>query len=185
MKKMHESKPMIKHLKATLTDYIHSLTMYDYVAFGWLVLFIVMLIIFGLLFSKKKPKLAIFMILSSFVLMFIAPIAVKLILDKTVRHVEILDQNHTFLNFSKALIVTGTLHNIGKTDLHRCYIKTKVLKDEKNKYLKFLYNLKPLRQRSIVQEANITQDNKEPFKIVFEKFKYDKAYSVVTSVECY
>jgi hypothetical protein len=159
--------------------------MYDYVAFGWLVLFVLMLIIFGLLFSRKKPKLAIFMILTSFLLIFIAPIALKIILDKTVRHVEVLDQNHTFLNFSKALVVTGTLHNMGKTDLHRCYIKTKVLKDKENKYLQFLYNLKPLRQRSIMKEANLTQDSKESFKIVFEKFKYNKGYSVATSVECY
>jgi hypothetical protein len=159
--------------------------MYDYVAFGWLVLFIVMLLVFGLLFSKKKPKLAIVMIFTSFILLFIAPIGLKIILDKTVRHVEVLDQNHTFLNFSKALVVTGTLHNLGKTDLHRCYIKTKILKDEENKYLKFLYNLKPLRQRSIVKEANITKDSKESFKIVFEKFKYKKEYSVITSVECY
>jgi hypothetical protein len=159
--------------------------MYDYVAFGWLVLFIVMLLIFGLLFSKKKPKLAIVMIFTSFILLFIAPIGLKIILDKTVRHVEVLDQNHTFLNFSKALVVTGNIKNLGKIDLRRCYIQTKILKQSDNKYLDLLYNIKPLRQRTIVLDKNITQKDTNEFKVVFEKFNNSKKYKLAINAECY
>jgi len=176
---------MIKQLKASLTDYIHTLTMYDYVAFGWLFGLLIMMILTALLSSKSKPKLASFLIFFSFILMFIGPIGVKLFLDKTIRKVKIIDQNSTKLNFSKLLVVTGKIENHGKIDLKKCYVSAKVLKISDNKYLNFLYNLKPIRKRTIITEANISKDTSEEFKVVFEKFNYKKDYRVAVSAECY
>jgi len=176
---------MIKQLKASLTDYIHTLTMYDYVAFGWLFGLLMMMILTALLSSKNKPKLASFLIFFSFILMFIGPVGTKLFLDKTIRKVEIIDQNSTKLNFSKLLVITGKIENHGKINLQKCYVNAKVLKVSDNKYLNFLYNLKPIRKRTIIAEANISKDTAEEFKVVFEKFNYTKDYRVTVNAECY
>jgi hypothetical protein len=176
---------MFKNLKASLTDYIHTLTVYDYAAFGWLFGLLFMMILTALLSSNKKPKLASFLIFFSFILMFTGPIGIKLFLDKTVRKVNIIDQNSTKLNFSKSLVITGKIENHGKINLHKCYLNTKVLKISDNKYLNFLYNLKPIRKRTVVTEANISKDESEEFKVVFEKFNYKKDYSVSITAECY
>ena len=176
---------MFKNLKASLTDYIHTLTVYDYAAFGWLLLLFIIILTLSILLSKKKPKLASFLIFLTFILMFIGPIAIKIFLDKTIRKVEIIDQNSTKLNFSKSLLITGKIENHGKINLHKCYVNTKVLKTSQNKYLNFLYNLKPIRKRTIVTESNISKDESEEFKVVFEKFNYKKDYSVTVSAECY
>jgi aromatic ring-opening dioxygenase LigB subunit len=159
--------------------------MYDYIAFGWLFGLLLMMILTALLSANKKPKLASFLIFTSFILMFTAPIGIKIFLDKTVRKVEILDQNSTKLNFSKALVITGKIKNQGKIDLHKCYINAKVLKTSNNKYLDFLYNLKPIRKRTILTEANLSKEKFEEFKVVFEKFNYKKEYRVSLSAECY
>ncbi len=176
---------MLKGLKQRLTDYTDSLTMYDYAAFGWLLFLLIALILLAILSSKKKPKLAASLIFFTFVLMFTAPLGIKIFLDKSVRKVEIQDQNHTHLNFSKALVITGKLHNLGKINMHKCYIKTKVLKQTDNKYLNILYNLKPIRQRTTILDENITQDSSKELKVVFEKFNYQKEYRVTLSAECY
>jgi len=176
---------MLKGLKQRLTDYTDSLTMYDYAAFGWLLFLLVILILLALLSSKKKPKLAVSLIFLTFILMFTAPIGIKIFLDKSVRKVEIQDQNSTLLNFSKALVVTGKLYNLGKIDMTRCYIKTKILKQTDNKYLNILYNLKPIRQRTTILDENLTQNSSKELKVVFEKFNYQKEYRVTLFAECY
>jgi hypothetical protein len=176
---------MIKGLKQRLTDYTDSLTMYDYAAFGWLLFILVVLILLAMISSKKKPKLAVSLIFFTFILMFTAPIGIKIFLDKSVRKVEIQDQNSTLLNFSKALVVTGELYNLGKINMTKCYIKTKILKKTDNKYLNILYNLKPIRQRTTILDENLTQNSSKELKIVFEKFNYQKEYRVTLSAECY
>lgn len=176
---------MLKGLKQRLIDYTDSLTMYDYAAFSWLLFLLFVLIFLAILFSKKKPKLATFLIFFTFIFMFIAPIGIKIFLDKTVRKVEIQDQNQTYLKFSKSLLITGSINNLGKIDMKKCYIKTKVLKQTGNKYLDILYNLKPIVKRTTIMDKNITQNSSLEFKVLFEKFKYSKEYKVIVSAECY
>ena len=176
---------MLKGLKQRLTDYTDSLTMYDYTAFGWLLFLLVVLILLAILSSKKKPKLATLLIFFTFILMFTAPIGIKIFLDKSVRKVEIQEQNNTHLNFSKALVVTGELHNFGKIDMTKCYIKTKILKKADNKYLNILYTLKPIRQRTTILDENLTKNSSKELKVVFKNFNYKKEYRVTLDAECY
>ena len=176
---------MLKGLKQRLTDYTDSLTMYDYTAFGWLLLLLIVLILLAILTSKKKPTLATLLIFFTFILMFTAPIGIKIFLDKSVRKVEIHDQNSTLLNFSKALVVTGEIHNLGKIDMTKCYIKTKILKNTDNKYLNILYTLKPIRQRTTILDENLTKNSSKELKVVFKNFNYKKEYRVTLDAECY
>ncbi len=176
---------MLKNLKQRLTDYTDSFTMYDYAAFGWLLFLLAVLILLALLYSKKKPKLAASLIFFTFTLMLTAPMGIKIFLDSTIRKVDVHDQNHTLLNFSKALVVTGNLKNLGKIDIKKCYIQTKILKETENKYLNILYNLKPIRKRTTILDENISQNSTKELKIVFEKFNYQKAYRVTQFAECY
>jgi len=185
MKKTPERMTMLKGLKQRLIDYTESLTVYDYAAFGWLLFILVGLILLAILFSRKKPKFAVSLIFFTFILMFTAPFGIKIFLDKTVRKVVIKDQNQTFLKFSKSLLVTGSICNLGQVDMKKCYIKTKVLKKSKNKYIDFLYALKPIAKRTTIMDNNLTQNESKEFKVLFEKFKYPKEYKVTISAECY
>jgi hypothetical protein len=118
-------------------------------------------------------------------LIFIAPFAIKFFLDKTVRKVVILDQNYTKLNFAKYLIVTGKVENRGKVNFGRCYINTKIKKVSDNKYINIFNSIKPIRNRTVIMDKNISVNNNGDFKVVFEKFNYDKKYLVEVSAECY
>ncbi len=176
---------MIKQLKQSLIDYSNSLTIYDYVAFGWLFFLLFALLALSITLSKKRPRCAIILIILTLILIFTAPVAIKLFLDKTVRKVVILDQNHTELNFSKSLIVTGMVQNLGKVEFHKCYINTKIVKLSQNKYMNLLNSLKPIRKKSIIVQRDIAYGESKEFKVVFEKFRYPKEYNVTISAECY
>lgn len=176
---------MLKNLKQRLIDYTESLTTYDYAAFGWLLFLLVTLILLAIILSKKKPKLASFFIFVTFIMMFIAPIGLKIFLDETIRKVEIVDQNHTALQFSKALVITGSVENKGKIDFNKCYIKTNIIKVSDNKYKNIFNYLKPIRKRTIILDEQISQNQSKEFKVVFEKFNYPKEYTVTVSAECY
>lgn len=175
---------MIKHLKESLTDYLHYLTIYDYVAFGWLYALLFVLIIFAIVI-RKRTKTAISLILLSVALMMIAPIAIKLFLDHTIRKTSIVDQNHTALTYAKSLVITGQVHNEGKISLQKCYIHANVLRYSDNKYKNWLNYLKPIRKQTIVLDKNLTQNESREFKMVLEAFEYDKEYNVTLRSECY
>ncbi len=176
---------MMQQLKVRLTDYINSFTIYDYSAFGWLLIILFFLLILSIVLINSRPKLSGFFIFVVFISIFTAPVAVKILLDKTIRKVVIVDQYHTKLNFAKYLIVTGIIENRGKVNFARCYINTKVKKVSNNKYINILNYIKPIRNRTIVMDKNISVNNQGDFKVIFKKFNYDKKYEVKVMAECY
>jgi len=176
---------MIGNLKANFLDYVHALTLYDYVAFGWLLFLFLIILTLAILLGRKKPRLAISLIMMTILLMFVAPFGLKYFLDKTVRKVDVVMDKVSKLHFASSLIVTGHLSNDGKVPFQKCRINAKVFKIDENKYKNMLNSLKPLRNKTIVVDKNISQGEEAVFKIVFENFKTTKDYNVSLSAECY
>ena len=176
---------MLSKIKESLIDYIHALTIYDYAAFGWLLLLFFIILVLAILLGRKKPTLAISLIMITILLMFVAPFGIKYFLDKTVRKVEVVTDDISQLHYAASLIITGHLLNDGKVPYQKCRINAKVFKVSKNKYRNILNNLKPLRNKTIVMEKNISQGEEAVFKIVFENFRYSKEYNVSVSGGCY
>ncbi len=176
---------MLQHIKQGLIDYIHALTVYDYIAFAWLLFLFLIILTLAILLGRKKPTLAIFLIMIVILLMFVAPFGIKYFLDKTVRKVDVVTDKISKLHFASSLIVTGHLINVGKIPYQKCTINAKVFKISENKYRNILNNLKPLRNKTIVVDKNISEGEEAMFKIVFDKFTYSKEYNVTLSGECY
>ncbi len=171
--------------KQSLGDYVHSLTIYDYVAFGWFALLLIAIFTLSVMMIKKRPKCSITLMIFSVFLILIAPISIKLFLDKSVRKVIVVDKNHTLLSFSKSLIITGELENRGKIDLHKCYINGKILRTSEN-FFKYISNyLKPIEKKTIILTEDLFQKERKEFKMVFENFKYSGSYDVIVKAECY
>ncbi len=171
--------------KQSLGDYVHSLTIYDYLAFGWLALLLIVMFLFSIMMIKKRPKCAILLMFVTTFFIFVAPISIKLFLDKSVRKVVVVDKNHTILNFSKSLIVTGELENRGKIDLYKCYINSKILKTPENFFKDISNYLKPIEEKTIILTEDLFQKERKEFKMVFENFKYSGSYDVIVKAECY
>ena len=176
---------MIENLKGSFLDYLHALTLYDYAAFGWLLFLFLIILTLAILLGRKKPRLAISLIIVTILLMFVAPFGLKYFLDKTVRKVDVVMDKVSKLNYASSLIVLGHLSNDGKVPFKKCRINAKVFKIDENKYKNMLNSLKPLRNKTIVLDKNISEGEEAVFKIVFENFKTTKEYNVSLSAECY
>ncbi len=176
---------MLQHYKQSLIDYMHALTVYDYAAFGWLLFLFLIILTLAILLGRKKPTLAITLIMIVILLMFIAPFGIKYFLDTTVRKVEVVTDKISKLHYASSLIVTGHLINAGKVPYQKCRINAKVFKISDNKYKNILNNLKPLRNKTILLDENISEGEEVVFKIVFENFRYSKEYNVTLSGACY
>jgi uncharacterized protein (UPF0333 family) len=139
----------------------------------------------AILLGRKKPTLAVFLVIVVILLMFVAPFAVKYFLDQTVRKVDVSLDEVAKLNYAEALIVKGHLKNSGKISYQKCHIEAKVFEINSNKYKNMLNNLKPFRNETILLEENISKGDEAVFKIVFEDFKNTHEYNVSLSGVCY
>ncbi len=173
-------------LKARIIDYLHHLSLYDYIAYGWLGAFLIVLILLSVLLAKRSPGFSLTLILIVLILMSAGPFGIKYLLDQTVRNVTIIDRNVTELPFSKNLIVLGNIRNNGKIDLRGCRVFVDIVRKDQNKYLTMLYRLKPIRKMMLKIEKPLKQDGMLPYKVVFDHFALPKKrYAVRQKVECF
>lgn len=173
-------------IKERILDYLHHLSLYDYIAYGWLLAVLTGFLLLAIALSGRKPKAALSMILIVLILMITAPFGMKYGLDQTIRKVALADTNVTQLNFAKNLIVTGVIKNEGKIDLSGCRVFVKVVKKDPNHYKELLFALKPLRKKSLHLDKPLKKGTDMPYKIVLDHFAYkENLYRVDQSVECY
>ncbi len=172
-------------LKARILDYLHHLTIYDYVAYGWLMGVLLGMILLAIVLISSKPKFALTLILLVLLLMMIGPFAMKYGLDKTVRKVTLIDQNTTYLPFSKNLIVLGKIKNLGKIEMQGCRVFVDIVRIDENKYKTLLYRLKPIRKEMLKIVEPLKVEGTIPYRVVFDHFATDKKYAVRQEVECY
>ncbi len=125
--------------------------------------------------------------LTIFVLLFIivAPFGIKLFLDQSVRKAEITSYKVTKLNFASTLVIQGYIKNSGKIDFKECQVSADIIKSDKNSYKNSLYRLLPILSKNIIIDKNITQEDKMPFKIIIDNFRYKGDYNVSLSGVCY
>jgi len=94
---------------------------------------------------------------------------------------ELLSQKR--LSFTPAIVVNGTITNESKFDFSSCKISATAYKSSNNIVKKYVYLLKPLKKRSILQE-NILKGETQEFKIIIEPFTYKKDYNISIKASC-
>ncbi len=171
-------------LKHHLHDFLQTLSIYDYIAYGWLFAVLFFLLLIALMSARSRPRRAILLILTTMILMIIGPIGVTYFLNKTVRQTLVVDQNSTRLHFVPDLIVTGSVWNVGYVDDRRCLVTAKIFKAYHHPIKDMINELKPLRTQTIHVEGPLLQGAKKEFRMVFKKFDYPGDYRVRISAEC-
>jgi quinol-cytochrome oxidoreductase complex cytochrome b subunit len=171
--------------KSHLITYINHFTVYDYVAYAWLILIFFLTILLSIFIAKKSPICSILIFLVSLALLFVAPFVIKSYLDDYLRPT----QNKTILvkklTFSDALVVTGEITNTSKIDYSTCSIDISVLKHE-NSYIKNIVSkLKPLRKKTISINELLEVNTTKELRVVFDNYTYNKDVNVSINSQCY
>ena len=169
-------------IKEKITAFIEGLISYDYILFGTVFTLFILFIILAIVL-RKKVALSIFLILFAFTFVTLGSI-----LGYIKMH-EYLFKNSTKLvsqkrlSFTPAIVVNGTITNESKFDFSSCKITATAYKSSNNIIKKYIYPLKPLKKRSILQE-NINKGVTKEFKIIVEPFTYSKDYNISIKASC-
>ena len=169
-------------IKEKITAFINELVIYDYILFSSAFALFLLFIILAILL-RKKVALSIFLILLSFTLLTLGPVLGYIKMHEYLykNSCELVSQKR--LSFTPAIVVNGTITNESKFDFSSCKITATAYKSSKNIIKKYIYPLKPLKKRSILEE-NILKGETKKFKIIVEPFTYSKDYNISIKASC-
>jgi glucan phosphoethanolaminetransferase (alkaline phosphatase superfamily) len=169
-------------MKEKFTAFINGLITYDYILFGSVFGVFVLLIIFAILL-RKRLKFSIFVLLLSFLVLFIGPTIGYKEMHKYLFKNSVTLISQKKLTFTPAIVIRGSLKNESKFDFKRCKITASVHKASKNKYKNYVYRFKILKKMSILEE-NIAKGETRAFKLIVEPFNYKKDYNITVKGSC-
>ena len=170
-------------LKVVFQNFAETLHMYDYVLFGISgALFLVLLFLAILL--RNKIGLSLLLVLLSFITLIAGPIIGYNLIHSTLYKTKVTELTIKKLEFTQALIIKGTLTNLGKQTFKKCKISSSAYRGAHNIVEEWVFPLKPFMKRSIIREETIDINSSINFKILLEPFTYSKEYNVSLKVNC-
>lgn len=173
-------------LKLSLLTYIKHFGLYDYLAFGWLIVTFLVLIILASLIAKRSSVASLLLIIFALILLVVSPLFIKMKLGETLRSTTTEISMVKKLTFSDSLIVEGMIYNTSNKDFTLCLVQTSVFKQTDAQGLKALINtLKPISNQSIFVKQNLPKEGALEFQSVFDDFRYSGDVNATLKAECY
>ncbi len=173
---------MAEILRHYLHYTLHSLTKYDYMALGW-ILFLGFLLVVLALFIKKRA-FSYFLLFLGLFLLFFGPPAIKYALDRYIRATDITVTKVKPLNYSRSLIVEGTLTNSGKIDYSTCDFVVSVYRS-RGPLKEMAAFLKPLKVHIEHYDLPLERGVSKPFRIIVDHFSSEKDFNISVQARCY
>lgn len=173
-------------LKLSLLTYLKYFGLYDYLAFAWLIITFLVLIILASLIAKRSSVAALLLIIFSLILLVVSPFFIKIKLGETLRQTSHEITMIKKLTFSDSLIVEGLIYNQSKKDFTLCLVQTFIIKQTNMQGIKAFINLvKPISNQSIFIKEDFPKESSMEFQTVFDNFKYNGDVNATLKVECY
>jgi hypothetical protein len=177
---------LINALKISLLTYFRNLGLYDYLAFGWLVLTFLFLIVLAILIARRSSALSVLLIVVAILLVIVSPFLIQYKLNSLLRPTVVELTMVKKLIFSDTLIVEADLYNHAKKPTKHCLIQTTVIKENGTQGFKaWLNRLKPIAIQSILVQENIPTNESNHIRIVLDDFTYDHEVNATVKAECY
>ncbi|MBV5278909.1 MAG: DUF2393 family protein [Campylobacteraceae bacterium] len=174
-------------LKISFLFYLKNLSLYDYLALGWLVVTFFILIFLAILVARKSSALALLLIIISLIIFIIAPFLIKMKLNDYLRPIQTEVLSVKKLTFSDSLIIEGQIKNNATKNFTKCLVQTSILKDlnTTNTFKSYMNQLNPIANKSIVVEQSLLKEDFMEYEIVFDDFDYTGNVLAHINAECY
>ncbi len=173
----------MNQLRTTLQDFVATLHDYDYILFAVSgALFFLMLLLAIIL--RHRTGLSLLLVLFSFIVIIAGPITGYNYIHSTLFKTDITDLKIKRLEFSEAVVIKGTLTNLGKQSYHKCKISSKAYKGATNFFEEIVHPLNPFIEMSIIEQEEINISESIDFKIILEPFTYAKEYNISIKANC-
>lgn len=169
-------------MKSQITAFVHNLISYDYMLFGGIFVFFLLLVIIAIIL-RKKIGLSLLFLLLSFIILFVGPTVGYSELHKYLFKSEVTILSQKKLSFTPAIVLKGSLKNISKFDFKECKISASVHQKSKNKLKNYMYQFKNIKNMSMI-EYEILKNQTINFKLIIEPFTYTKNYNISIKASC-
>lgn len=165
-----------------ITIFLNGLITYDYILFGVIFALFLLLIILGIV-QRHKIVLALFLIVSSFIILSVGSIVGYIqmhnYLFKNISSIT----SQKKLTYSQAVVVYGAVKNTSEFDFKSCKITASAYKITGNALKDYLFKFKPFKKMSIL-EYDIPKGQEREFKVILEPFTYAKDYNISIGADC-
>lgn len=173
----------MERLRTLLVDFTKSLTNYDYIGFILaLVLFVLFLVL--ALILRRRVKLALFLSMLSFLSLFSLPVAMHLLVKKTLFKNEAKIELVKKLHYSDTLLIKGTLFYKGSYEAKHCKVEVAVHKKDQGFFKDLAYAIKPYKKGKWELDKAFSKGDTVSFKVVIEPYLYQGDYNLSLSSEC-
>jgi len=169
-------------MKEKLLDFLHSLSTYDFLYFAAVLVGFILLILFSLLL-RKKPTIALLMLLCSLLELSLAPTIGFNYFHNYLYTNKITIEKAFKLQFVNAVLIEGNITNQSNFNFKSCKIKATILKDTHNRYKNLIFRLKPITTKTLIVK-DIPKGADATFKFLIEPFKYQKDFNVSVDGVC-
>lgn len=170
-------------MKKHILEFLHSLSLYDYLLFGGIVFLFLFLLILAILF-RHKQTLAISLVLLAFMTLLIGPFGGYIALHALMYKHTITLTTVKDLTYTEALLIKGDINNTSKLTFKECTLRVGVSKISPIKPLNKLYPYVPFRRETIIIDGPIEPKDSKTFKLLIQPFHYTKRHSVTVLGQC-
>lgn len=170
-------------MKNQFMDFLHQLSLYDYLLFGG-ILFLFLLTLFLAIFFHHKLKLAVTLIILSFIILTAGPPVGYLTLHYYLYKHSINLTTVRDLQFTDALVLRGEIKNISKLPINNCTLYVGVAKKSPYAILNRLYPYIPFRRKTVDLDLSMKPGESHEFKILIEPFHYSHPHTVTVKGIC-
>lgn len=170
-------------MKTQLLAFLHQLSLYDYLLFGGILFFFLLTLFLAILFHHKL-KLAITLIIFSFLLLIAGPPIGYLTLHHYLYKHSIVLETVRDLQFTDALVLKGDVNNLSKLPIQKCTLYVGVAKKSPYAILNRFYPYIPFRRKTVEITDAIKPGESQSFKILIQPFKYDHPHTVTVRGVC-
>ena len=170
------------NIQRRINTVIDNLIIQDYILFGSVFVLFLLFMILAIVFRKRK-KISFFLVTSALLIFFLGPTLGYMQMHKFLFKNEVKLISEKKLEFTKAIVIKGSLKNLSDRDFSACKITATAYIKTSNEYKNYILRLKPIQKSSIVEE-DIKKDQSKEFKMFVEPFVYNKEYDIGLEASC-
>jgi hypothetical protein len=177
---------MAETLKLSFLTYLRHLGAYDFIGLVWFGFTFLALIVLAIFIAKRSSALALLLIIFALIFFAIAPFALKYKLNDYLRPTSTHVHTVKKLTFSDSIIIEATLNNLSSKDFSICLFQTQLFKKTSQEGIrKYLAQLKPLANQSILVRQPFLAGESFEYKTLFDDFSYAGDVEATLKAECY
>ena len=148
-------------------EFFDNFLIYHYLFFGFLFLFGILLLVLGIV-AKRSSFFSFLFYFGSFTSLFVGPFVGSYYLEEYLRGTKLEDVKVARLSYTKAIVLTAKMTNIGRAPISKSYVLTTLVKRDPNSIKEFINILRPAKVHKVSLDAPLKGKESMDIRVVMD-----------------